>query len=171
MHPLEERIDTAAGVVIKATHPKFVVYNYYEPTAIFNTGAPIVQLDGKWYARLGSGLTEAQAPRAYKNIYQVYPEATRGQEMPGGFVMLQTICEVTPQMEVASRWDIPSINSQTRYWRETLKVNNQHKPTGIVGSVRSVTESQALDRLREAFPKVGMVQWISKQEYELEISK
>lgn len=66
-------------------------------------------------------------------------------------------------MEQKSIYGIPHENSKLRFWAE---VDQTGKRTGNAGNLRASTEIEALDRLREAYPEIGRIEWIRPEEYE-----
>jgi len=76
--------------------------------------------------------------------------------------------EITPAMETGSRWG-PA--NPTYYWHWQEIELPGRVPTGISGRLRATTESEALARLREAFPQVKAIEWIKPTDYQQLVNK
>lgn len=55
------------------------------------------------------------------------------------------------------------------YWAELNR--DTREPTGNIGSLRACTEMEALDRLREGCPDIGMIKWLKPSEYKTIVNK
>ncbi|MGV0919745.1 hypothetical protein ACTS94_05060 [Empedobacter falsenii] len=64
---------------------------------------------------------------------------------------------LTEELEKKSKY---SFNKNIDYHRWHWKDNK-----GNIGYLRAITEMEAIDRLREAFPEVGSITWISQKNY------
>lgn len=72
---------------------------------------------------------------------------------------MKNILIITKEIEKSLRFPYSEFATYYNwYWKD-----NQ----GNIGYLREYTEMGAIQRLREAFPEVGSITWISKNEYEL----
>lgn len=60
---------------------------------------------------------------------------------------------INQELEQKSKWSFnENIDYYNWYWKDDK---------GNVGYLRAITEMEALDRLREAFPEAGTITWIN----------
>lgn len=67
----------------------------------------------------------------------------------------------TTPADFKSRYGKPSHLACTWYWAERIELQR----TGKIGTIQAISEMEALDRLREAFPEIKAITWISKEFY------
>lgn len=73
---------------------------------------------------------------------------------------------VTPAREAQSRWGTVSRGGYAWFWQQLP--TNAAVLAGAVpaqGMLRAVTETEAIDRLREAFPEAGPFTWIKRRDF------
>lgn len=69
-------------------------------------------------------------------------------------------------LEAKSKYGVPHPSSFVWYWAENEGRLFNYAETGVYGSLRALTEMEALDRLREAFPQVKALGWVYKSHYD-----
>ncbi|MGL5236332.1 MAG: hypothetical protein ACRC8Z_16545 [Empedobacter falsenii] len=70
---------------------------------------------------------------------------------------------ITEELEQVSRFSFSEWSTYYNwYWKDDID---------NIGFLRAVTEMEALDRLREAFPFAGTIRWISKEEFNIKCKK
>jgi len=74
--------------------------------------------------------------------------------------------ELGPDLEEKSEYGVPHESARFWYWAEDEGRLFGYKETGVYGSLRASTEMEALDRLREAFPIINAIHWISQSYYD-----
>lgn len=73
---------------------------------------------------------------------------------------------LTPAQEAKSRFGLVTKGGYTWCWEQTA--DNEAVVAGAVpaqGLLRAITEAEAIDRLREHFPKAGGFQWINRRDF------
>lgn len=73
------------------------------------------------------------------------------------------IYDITPEMESQSKFGVPHDNAFIWFWAEIDKETKEY--IGNKGTLHAITEMEALDRLREAFPDIGVIKWVSSTIY------